>query len=318
MLYLTMKFKIKKVVIHLLSFIIGGVFIFSALSKYYPIESFEFTIVETGFIGWKFSLILARIIIAIELALGILFLFSYQLMLISKITLGLLLVFTSHLVYTLIINGNLGDCGCFGELLPMTPLQGIIKNVALIVLVFILFRSKYQLKSKIEFLPLYTFILSNIFIFTQNAVDYTYSTNYLNKSFENFKLNIDTIYNTPSYEKIGKPIKDIRNEKLIICFLSSSCEHCRIAAKKFAVIKKFNINIPLYFFINGDDEDIENFKKRTNIEAIPSSKLNGETFIKLAGVHLPVIYYYNKGIVEKQVDYYTLEQYHIEQWLAKE
>ena len=312
-----MTFLKHKVFIHFLSFLLGTIFIFSALSKYYPIEPFEFTIVETGLISWKISLILARIIIALELTIGILLLFGYHLKLVLKITIIVLLIFTLHLLYTILTKGNIGDCGCFGELLPMTPFQGIIKNILLLILALILNQSKYNWQLKFKHLAFYVFTASNIFIFSQNAVDFTYSSNYLNKPFENFKLSLDTIYNTPSYEKIGKPSKDIRKEKMILEFFSSSCEHCRIAAKKFAVIKKLNPQIPLYFFINGDDDDINQFKFKTNINDIPSSKLNGETFIQLAGLQLPVIYYYNKGIVEKQVDYYTLEQYHIEDWLLK-
>lgn len=312
-----MSFIKHKVFIHFLSFILGAIFIFSAFSKYYPIETFEFTIVETGIVGWKFSLILARIIIALELAIGVLLLFGYNLKLVLKITISLLILFTLHLLFSIFTKGNIGDCGCFGETLPMTPLQGVFKNLILLIFAFILLKSNYNWKLKFLYTPFYIFILCNIFIFTQNAIDFSYSSSYLNKPFENFNLNLDTLYKTTSYDKIGKPMKDIRKEKLILAFFSSSCEHCRVAAKKFSVIKKLNSQIPMYFFINGDNEDINQFKNKTNISQIPSSKLNGETFIQLAGLQLPVIYYYNKGVVEKQVDYYTLEQYHIEDWLNK-
>ena len=40
-------------------------------------------------------------------------------------------------------------------------------------------------------------------------------------------------------------------------------------------------------------------------------------FVELAGLQLPVIYYLNNSVVEKQVDYFTLDQNHIETWLKK-
>ena len=90
-----------------------------------------------------------------------------------------------------------------------------------------------------------------------------------------------------------------------------------IAAKKFSVIHDENPQIPLYFFINGDDEEIKKFRTYAGIEKIAFSKLNGPVFVQLAGLQLPVIYYLNNSVVEKQVDYFTLEQNHIEKWLGK-
>jgi len=306
-----------KILIHSLSALLGILFIFSGLSKYYPIEPFEFIIVETGFASWKAAVIIARFIIVVEIALGFLLLFSYQLKIMSRIAFVLLTIFTLHLLFTIALYGNKGDCGCFGEILPMSPLQGSIKNLFLILISYFLIKSKYQWCLRIKYIPFYIFTLSFAFVFSQNAVDFNYSENYLNKKFENFNLNLDTIYNNTNYEKIGQAKEDIRNKKLILAFLSSECNHCKIAAKKLGIIKKLNPFIPFYFFINGDDADITKFKKENKIENINSSKLNGETFIQLAGIHLPIIYYYNKGLIEKQVDYYTLEQYHIEEWLKK-
>jgi len=90
-----------------------------------------------------------------------------------------------------------------------------------------------------------------------------------------------------------------------------------IAAQKLSVIHSENQRIPIYFFINGENDKIKLFRQKTNIEEIPFSKLNGQLFIELAGLNLPVIYYLNNSIVEKQVDYFTLEQDYIEQWLKK-
>jgi len=299
----------------IISFLLGIVFIISAWSKYYPVEPFEFAIVKTGFIGWKASLIVARVIIAIEFTLGVLLLFSYRLKSTSKIVAAVLIIFTLQLIWSIINQGNTGDCGCFGELLPMTPLQAIIKNIVLLIAAIYLSFSKLESTFPFKRFGLFLLCFFLTFIFALDPVDYTYSKTYLDKPFENFELNVDTVYETQIHEKIGIPKIDIRDQKLILAFLSSTCSHCKIAAKKLAVIHQMNPKIPFYFFINGNDEDIQKFIEITGIKDIPNSKLNGETFVKLAGLHLPVIYYYNHGKIEKQVDYYTLEQYHIEDWL---
>jgi len=122
-----------------LSFCLGTVFIISAYSKLFPIEPFEYNIVGTTFIGWKFSVIVARIIIALEFYLGALLLFSYNHKRNIPLALGLMVVFSIHLIYQLIAKGNIGDCGCFGNMLNITPLQGLLKNISIIIVLFIIY-----------------------------------------------------------------------------------------------------------------------------------------------------------------------------------
>ena len=64
---------VKKIVGSVLSIIIGLVFIFSAVSKIPTLEQFGWTIVETTFFNWTMAEWLARILIGLELWLGILF-----------------------------------------------------------------------------------------------------------------------------------------------------------------------------------------------------------------------------------------------------
>jgi hypothetical protein len=82
----------------------------------------------------------SRILIGIEFALGILILQNNFLRkFVIPSTILLLAVFTTHLTIESFINGgNSGNCGCFGSLLPMTPIQAILKNVFAMILLFVL------------------------------------------------------------------------------------------------------------------------------------------------------------------------------------
>lgn len=307
----------KKLCSILLSALIGLTFLFSAYSKLFPIEPFEYLLVGTTFISWKASVIVARCIIGIEFIMGILFLFS----IISKrtiiVTMMLLAVFCFHLFIQILLKGNEADCGCFGTWLSMTPFQAIVKNAIMVLILFGLYKLNFSFNLKIKQKELYISIIGLAAIFIVNPIDFEYSSSYLNKPFSNFQLELDTVYNSRNTDKIEKPKIDIRRGKYILGFLSSTCPHCMIAAQKLSVIHSENQRIPIYFFINGENDKIKLFRQKTNIEEIPFSKLNGQLFIELAGLNLPVIYYLNNSIVEKQVDYFTLEQDYIEQWLKK-
>ena len=165
----------KKATSIILSALIGITFLFSAYSKLFPIEPFEYILVGTTFINWKASVIVARLIIGIEFILGCLFLFSLinkRILLIAAIILG---VFSFHLLFQIIIKGNGSDCGCFGTWLSMTPLQAIIKNAIMLLVIYGLYRLNFSFNLKIKHKEFYISILAITSIFIVNPVDFGYS-----------------------------------------------------------------------------------------------------------------------------------------------
>jgi thiol-disulfide isomerase/thioredoxin len=307
----------KKVLVIFLSACTGILFILSAYFKLWPIEPFEYKIVGTTFFGWQVSVFVARIVIATEFALGAMLLFSYRLKSTLRMTIGLLVIFCMHLGYVLISKGNSTDCGCMGTFMALTPVQGLLKNLLMIAVCIFLYRARFDFELGLRHMPEYIFITSIVSVFIVNPVDFEHSRTYLNRPFETFELDLDTIYNSTHSATVEAPPLDVRQGKYLLAFMSSSCPHCRIAAQKLSVISQRNPAIPMYFFINGDDKDIRKFVEETETSHIPHSRLGRDLFIPLAGLHLPVLFYYNRGKIDKQVDYFTLEQYHIEDWLLK-
>src|SRR5690606_37789626 len=110
---------------------------------------------------------------------------------------------------------------------------------------------------------------------------------------------------------------DLRKGKHVVAFLSLSCSHCKVAAKKFYLFKKDNSSLPLFFVLNGDSIKYETWIAETKAGNIPYSFCLGKIFVHLAGTRLPRIYYLEDGIVVKKVDYFELNQYDIETWLEK-
>lgn len=130
--------------------IIALLFIVSAISKLYPVEAFEKQLVDLGFANWCIAPIFARAIIAFELYLGISFLHNHFFKkFIIPATIGLLLAFIAHLSLQIIKFGNSGNCGCMGQLIPMSPLEAIIKNIiSIIIIMYIYLKTKANPDSK--------------------------------------------------------------------------------------------------------------------------------------------------------------------------
>ncbi len=132
----------KKTIAWIIRFIIFGLFVLSAVTKMFPLWSFEKQLVDLGICSWEPAYYLARLIIAVELALGIAILVPHLIKkLIIPATIALLVAFCGHLIIQMIQYGPMnGNCGCFGELIPMTPLEAFIKNVLTIGLLVWLYR----------------------------------------------------------------------------------------------------------------------------------------------------------------------------------
>lgn len=216
------------------------------------------------------------------------------------------------------VSGNQGNCGCFGEHLKMTPLQGVLKNVLMIavcVAIYFLWQG-WRLNFNKSFLSMVG-ITAAIIPFIVNPIDYAYTSNNLDEKV-NYPLELNLLYEPEDTSKVEIPKVDLRKGKHVVSFLSLTCQHCRIAAKKFRLIKKNNSDLPIYFVLNGDKEiKYQDFIDDTQADNIPSSFCLGKSFVQLASTNLPRIYYLDNGIVVKKVDYFELSQYDIEEWVKE-
>ena len=75
----------------------GAVFIFSGYTKLNPIEPFEFTFVDLGFINWKIAPFIARLMIGAEFLIGTLLILNLNLRKTTyKLGIGILIFFSIY------------------------------------------------------------------------------------------------------------------------------------------------------------------------------------------------------------------------------
>ncbi len=309
------KQRILKVISIILSVLMGLLFIYSGYTKLDPIEPFEYTFVDLGIGGWALAPYIARFMIGLEFFLGLMLISNLYLKKYTiKLTVATLLMFTAYLGFMILNEGNNSNCGCFGNAIAMTPFQAIVKNIIMLVVCFFIYKfhegfTLGKLGSTLSF----TFLVSALAMpHILNYVDLDYSEAYLNKPENNFKLELDTLY-INAYEKI--PPKTLSQGKHVVAFLSLSCQHCRIAAKKIRLIHEKNPGISFYFVLNGEKEKMKWFYLDTKTENIPYTMLRARPFVYLAGINLPTIFLVNNATVEHWVNYMELDQNQLEKWL---
>ena len=284
----------------ILRLIISALFILSAVAKLYPSPYFAISTFEVkqlyplGF-SEGFAPYFSRILIGIEFALGIAILLKDYLKKITiPATILLLAVFTIHLSYTTFVSGNAGNCGCFGELIPMTPVEAIIKNIIAIGLLVWLFKilptdgksNFWLLKSVGLGCVLALFMLApirpvaeiveepispkNSIIEIKPSTDYIYTTEEIKIGNDSIKLKdgkeIPTEKKTedaPKKVKSGyeKYFPGIDTDKKILCYFVPGCDHCMDTAKELNEMRKKDKNFPPVYviFMNEEPEKIPTF-----------------------------------------------------------
>lgn len=304
----------KKIVLLLLSLITGGVFIFSAWSKTNPVQYFEYIISSQLHFSQNIAAILARFFIGLEAALGLLLSISVlgHRRWVLKACLALLVLFSLHLIYLLLSQGNDINCGCMGNIAPMSPALSLLKNAGLIAAILVLIRWHHTEDSSV--LNIATIPMAAIII----AVPFV-----LFPVKQPLVLPLTQLYTTKESEH---PQVELRKGKHILCFMSLSCKHCRHAAGIIAKMKKNNPSLPFYFALAGGadstrQERFNDFLRETQVKDIPYHFMGQKDFvdmIRAAGSEgVPVLLWMQDTTVVRKVGGNELNQKEIENWLAQ-
>ena len=247
----------------ILRILLGLIFILSAVLKLFPIEAFDANILEQfPFIGWTFSMILARIIIGFELTLGILIIVGFWMKkIVYPITLAMLAGFTFILIYSLVRFGNLPNCGCFGELLPFSNIESLIKNLVLITLTFYLYKKSSHTSYKYWWVSFIILAVSITAIFLTNKVTIYGDDFEIKKEIPATHLE-QTVFSTGT--------ADLNKQHLIV-FVSPNCVSCRKMLQNLQTIHNIYGFRDTYILIKGEE----------NAEIAPLLSAFPHQFIKL-------------------------------------
>jgi thiol-disulfide isomerase/thioredoxin len=262
-------------------------------SPYFAISTFEVKQLLTLGFSDTLAPYFSRILIGIEFALGFLLLSNNFLKRITiPATVGLLSVFIIHLSYvTFLSGGNSGNCGCFGELIPMTPIEAIIKNIIAVGLLIWLWKiSENDKKSNYWMLTTVTLsCILGLFMLAPMKASSMSSPIENNTQIDSSQVKNDSIHafdlklipqsldsSKIKVEEIKKEVgpkqavsgysdlyADIDKGQKILCFFVPGCEHCRDAAKDLNALQKKHKDFPevQIVFMDEEPEKIPDFFK---------------------------------------------------------
>jgi uncharacterized membrane protein YphA (DoxX/SURF4 family)/thiol-disulfide isomerase/thioredoxin len=311
---------IKKYAPWTIRILISFVFFLSAIAKLYPNPSYALTYFEVHQLepmGIPLSVAqyLSRILIGVEFAIGFLLLLPFFLKrVIIPVTIFMLTVFIVELGLEIIFKGNAGNCGCFGTLIEMTPLEAMLKNiVSIALLVWYYFLTKNTstsdalidqtgqtntreelfgtLQARLNWSIIGNLLLASIFgVFIAGPIRFqqaepskpvtvidTLAVEPTHTHDTSLVTNSKPIKKDSIIPKVENIFPDINKDKKILCFFAPGCDHCRATAKALTAMKSTVKDFPSMRIIFMDEEP----------EVIPD-------FFKFAGAEYP---YYVMDIV---------------------
>ena len=268
-----------------LQIFLAATFLFSAYTKAIAPGFFEVLLEQQGLVPSRlYGAWATRFIISLETWLGLCLLLSLYVRFILRFSLVLLLIFSIHLLYLVAI-GDTGNCGCYGEMISMSPVASLGKNVVLLAVNGFLLRYAYRgnKKPRITWLFLPMLFAATMFVWqSQTPTD-------------------EVVEKLPTFET--ETGIDFANGSYLVAILNLGCEHCQEAAQQIAAWQNNGTDLPqvaALFFAEGDTT-VADFNTITGSN-FPYQMIDVNTFFDLIGSAPPRIYWIVDGQVKQYWD----------------
>lgn len=266
----------------LLQIFLAVTFLFSAYTKAIAPGFFEVLLEQQGLVPNRlYGAWATRAIIALEVWLGLGLLFSVFIRALLRISFGLLVAFSVHLCYLIII-GETDNCGCFGEMISMSPLASLGKNVVLLGVNGFLLRYKYKGNKKSGWIwaLLPALFAAAVFVWPISTEP------------------DEVVAKFPAFEETSEI--DFTTGEYLVAVLNLSCEHCQEAAQELAELQRNGVSLPqvVALFFEEGDTTVKQFNAKTNAD-FPYQMIDVNTFFDLIGSAPPRVYWIKAGEVDQ-------------------
>lgn len=265
-------------------------------------ESFELYIFSFGAAAFDLCSLVARIVVIIEFILGAFLVLNLVHRAAKWITAAFLAFFSAFLFWRLIA-GDTESCHCMGDLIDMNPAQSLLKNVVLVVLLVIGWKTQGRAFSRQNLIALMIAVATSVAVFLVSPPDF-----YYRNSSESHDLSSEAF--RPVADSLG-----LSDGRRIICFYSATCDHCRHCASKMAgIIRRHDIpvdSVSVLFMqthVAQDSVVTAFYNDYGEGLALPYHDLHPFDFIPLTNGSMPLVTLFKDGILVKEYDYLSIDE----------
>ena len=284
--------------------LLGAFFIGTAVLKLLSIDNFEVYIYSFGLFSYTWTTFFSRLLIFIELLIGISLILKICFKQIRWLTMIMMAGFTLFLVYAAIFRND-SNCHCFGDLIELNPTQSIYKNIITIALLLLIRKEQsHNYKPLLrKWLVALTIVTSFVISFVLLPMDIIYNKIYSEKE------NVNTV---AFYESLSdSTFVDLQHGRYLINYALAGCKYCRIGAEKLTLMADRH-QIPhdrIKFIIGGSDEAIALFIEITGTSDYEYWKIPAPEFMAITYGKFPLYVFIEDGKVVKAGDFRILDDY---------
>lgn len=309
--------------------LLGVFFIGTAVLKLLSIDSFDIYIYSLGIFNYVTTTFISRLLIFIELFIGISLILKIQYQKIWWFTAFTVAAFTDFLIYVAIFRDD-SNCHCFGDIIELGPWQSIFKNIIIIALLFFIknedgFDLFSRMKPRFKKWIYGVFIAFSVIIsFVVLPMDVIYNMIYSEQKSVNTKVFYESLNDSTYNDCINffpeKPnegvvfehetkIMDVREGRYLINYALAGCKFCKVGAEKLTLmVDRHGISHDkVKFIIGGSDEAIGKFIENTNTSDYEHWKIPAPEFMSITYGKFPLYVFIEDGKIVKAGDYRILD-----------
>ena len=294
-----------------LKVLLGLVFIMSAVLKLLDMDSFEIYIYSYHFFSLSTSFIVARLAIILELVLGIGLVSHCLHKLMWWGSMAMLGGYTLLLIYALTL-GRTDSCHCFGDFLQLDPKQSLIKNGVLMLLFLLIYRMESWETPFRWLIVCLAAMASSIAVFVVSPPDNLTSNS-------NPEQNLQMEFFNEMLDDTPLDTLNLREGKQIICFFSTSCEVCQMAARKLSLMQQF-YNFPkeniTYLFMGNEEGRVDFYEQSNSAHYRDVLYPDVMRLLKAVNGNLPVIVFLENGAVVHEYGFRNMNEAEIKAFMA--
>lgn len=287
-------------------------FAVSAISKIVSIEAFEVYLFRTSFLAYDAATLVARLLVAAELLIGLCLLIRLKFRFIWWATLFFLIIFSGFLAVQA-WGGADDNCFCMGELVDFSPLESLIKNLVLLIML-VLIRNSPDIKFRGKNLVFAAIVIVSL------AVPFVVSPPDLFVSGQFDEAEHDQKALTEVVEEGNIPEAFITDRKLL-SFYSTGCRFCKMASTRIgAIVRKSDIDSTLVNVVFWGDSTVkaQEFYADTHSPVFDYTNLDTKPYLQITKGRMPLILLLEDGEVKHEMNYRTMDEKLIADFLKAE
>ncbi|MBO4402065.1 MAG: DoxX family protein [Bacteroidales bacterium] len=303
-----------KCVTWVLRILVGGSFMLSALLKYLSIETFDLYIYEHHLFGYQLTEIFSRLLVAAEFCLGAMLLAGIFPRLTKWTVFCFLAGFTIYLwLMPYLFQVDMANCHCFGEKLPFTRNQSIVKNLLLMALLLPLSTQRGCLCRHLKRWVAVGVAVVVTVVMAVNPPSLVYNALYGEKILIDNDLYKEALANTGQ-------MKAFSQGRQIVCLYSPTCKYCQLSAQKLhlafqqAHLDESQMKV-IFLRMNKGDERERAFFQKNRIPPLEYTTFAADTFLQVTHGKIPVILFVDEGKVCHSHQYMSVDEGRIGEFL---